>query len=416
LESKCEGVTKFSLDTFIWLLVVPYVLIDAISGFFVQQVGINLRLSQALKIVIFFIFMVYILKYNKGAFFFLTIFLLLFLINPVVMVFTGNSINALSLDFPSLLRINLVIVSTVFFTILAKNRPVSFHNKAKLTFNFSFWVVCINVLSGYFGFGFFSYPNEGFGFKGFFVAGNELSALFILLSSFVLFTSWRIKGFSFRYMTVSLLTIVIGLSIGTKAGAIASLLSPAIIPLIISISKISFSKALFRMTIVFLFLCSSILLFFSVIMDSAMFTRILYIFETKGIMGVIFSDRNLYAYDFFARINDSQGFFPLLFGSGSGIPQYEFKTIEIDFLDVAMYFGFPLALICSIFAFLSILVPLNLINKRPYSPLVLVVNTLLFFLASVAGHVWTSGMLGIAWGILNGLLFIKHPLHREITV
>ena len=124
-------------------------------------------------------------------------------------------------------------------------------------------------------------------------------------------------------------------------------------------------------------------------------------------MGVIFSDRNLYAMDFFARINDSLGFYPLLFGSGSSVAQYEFKTIEIDFLDVAMYFGFPLALLCIILAFLSIIGPLALLKKRPYAPLVLVVNTLLFFLASIAGHVWTSGMLGIAWGALNGLLIIR---------
>jgi len=56
--------TKFksNIITLCWLVIVPYVFIDALSGFFVQQIGVNLRLSQALKIIIYLLFMTYILK------------------------------------------------------------------------------------------------------------------------------------------------------------------------------------------------------------------------------------------------------------------------------------------------------------------------------------------------------------------
>tara|TARA_R110001599_G_scaffold11371_1_gene54244 strand:- start:4426 stop:5688 length:1263 start_codon:yes stop_codon:yes gene_type:complete len=397
----------FNLENLVWYLVVPYVLVDALSGFFVQQIGINLRLSQGLKVIIYLLFMSYILKNNRHVFFSLTCFLFLFLINPIAMVFTGNSINAISFDFPALLRINIIVTATAFCIILAHKKPFFFQKKVRLTFYFSFIIVCINVLSGYFGVGFFSYPSEKFGFKGFFFAGNELSALFILLSSFVLFNIWKIRGFSFKYVIASCLSLVVGLSIGTKAGAIFSFVSPVFIPLAISISKITYSKALFRIIMGILTIVILALVLFSFIKESPMFERITYIFQTKGILGVIFSDRNIFVEDFIDRIDDTLGFYPLLFGAGSGVTQYQFKTIEVDFFDVAMYFGFPLAILCMLLSLVSIIAPLILLRKRPYAPLVLIVNIFLFFLASIAGHVWTSGMLGVAWGALNGLLFVR---------
>jgi len=398
---------KANIITLCWLIIIPYVFIDALSGFFVQQIGVNLRLSQVLKIIIYLLFMTYILKVNRFLFFSLTLLLFVFLVNPIIMVWSYNSFNAVSFDFPTLLRINMIIASTAFFLITAQKDPVLFQRNMKRTLYFSFFIVCLNVLIGYLGYGFYSYPSEEFGFKGFFVAGNELSALFILLSSFVLFEVWNAKGISVRYLLISFFVLLVGVSIGTKAGAAFSVVSIFIIPLIISNSKVSVLSAFTRTFFVFIFALIGMYILFFIVKDSVFYERILYVFENKGIIGVIFSDRNVFVREFFGRIKDSQGILTLLFGTGSGLPQYQFKTTEIDFFDVAMYFGFPVALFCSILSFLSVVIPLILLRKRPYAPLVFSVNFFLFFLAFIAGHVWTSGMLGISWGLINGLLVIR---------
>ena len=103
-----------------------------------------------------------------------------------------------------------------------------------------------------------------------------------------------------------------------------------------------------------------------------------------------------------------KGFLDLIFGVGSGTPQYQFKTIEIDFFDLAMYFGFPIAFVFLNYALLSVFIPLLMFKTRPFAPLVFLINFVFLFLSFLSGHVWNSGMLGISWGAVNALLVIKH--------
>lgn len=398
---------KFDKYSILWFFVITYVLIDCITGFTVQQIGIDLKLSQLLKVALFVTFVIYVIEYNVKLSLLLVFLLLWLLVNPTRMVFSYNSFNALSYDFPAALRVFMIILSPVFFVLFAKQNHDKFLVYARRTMHFSFVVICLNILSGYLGFGFHTYPVAEVGFKGFFFAGNELSALFILFSSFFLFEVWEKKGISISYFIWSVFVLFTGYSIGTKTGAFFGLISVFMIPLASYAAKGNGIKVLSTIVFSSLVLVISFYLMFSLIQNTVLYEKFSWILENRGLSGLIFSGRDRYLFDFFDRMDNSQGILSFIFGIGSGVPQYQFKTIEIDFFDLVMYFGIPTAFLYFIFAIFSVLAPLILLTKRPYAPVLLVVNFTFLFLSFLSGHIWTSGMLGIGWGVFNAFLVIK---------
>lgn len=42
-----------------------------------------------------------------------------------------------------------------------------------------------------------------------------------------------------------------------------------------------------------------------------------------------------------------------------------------------------------------------------YPPIIVLVNLVLILLSLISGHIWASGMLGIIWGVFNGLIFVQ---------
>lgn len=401
---------KFDLMSVLWFFIITYLFVDCVSGYFVQSLAFDPKLSQILKVSFIFIFILYVItkKFSVGLLF--IIFLFWLFLNPVAMVFSYNDKNAVSFDIPSALRIILIPLSSIFFYLLAKVDPFRFLKNVRMLIYFSFTLVSMNVLSGYAGYGFFTYPDLKFGFKGYFFAGNELSALYILLSSFVLFEMWKNRSL-ILYFSFSFFCLLIGFSIGTKSTFIFSSLVIFLIPILILYSTGELKKIYFFTFLFFLFLLFLLFLFFPIfafISDFHLFSKILWTYENHGILSVLLSGREQFLADFFGDILKDKGFLDLIFGVGSGTPQYQFKTIEIDFFDLAMYFGFPIAFVFLNFALLSVFIPLFMFKTRPFAPLVFLINFVFLFSSFLSGHIWNSGMLGISWGAVNALLVIKY--------
>jgi ABC-type amino acid transport system permease subunit len=82
---------------------------------------------------------------------------------------------------------------------------------------------------------------------------------------------------------------------------------------------------------------------------------------------------------------------------------------EIDPADLAIWFGLP-GLVWFCWFFLGNLRMAWLSWRLKPAGLaagVLAINALLLVVASMAGHVLTSGMLWIPWGMLNGALYLS---------
>jgi len=406
------------ITTLCWLIIIPYVVFDALNGFFVQEVGINIGLSLVLKMLLLFFSLLYLLKRGSVYLFFVIIFAIHIAISLTYSVAQDGYV-ALTNELPFALKVILLVVMYAFAMSYAKQEPLFFIKRAKLCLNLGFWVVVFNVMLGYFNIGYYTYPNEGgIGFKGFFVAGNELSALFIVLSCFRLHNIWNVLSLK-KYIINALLVLFVGLSIGTKSVILFSLLVIFVIPFFNLRKKIISFKA-FALIMIALVLMVAILFFLYNWLDTfRVGQRLLFKFSKFSILDMVFSGRNVWAAQVFERISDADGITPLFLGYGSvtleGIIGK--ASLEIDPIDIFLYFGIVPAALLIVWAFFIIVLNVRNLNENYYAPSALVANFALLMFACIAGHVWTSGMLGIAWALLNGLaaLQFKQLPTKKIT-
>ena len=396
------------VTTLCWLIIIPYVVFDAINGFFIQEIGINTGLSLVLKMLLLSFSFLYLLRIKSVYLFFIIIFATHILVSLTYSVAQDGQV-ALINELPFALKVILLIVMYAFAMSYAKQEPLLFIKRAKACLTLGFWVVVFNVMLGYFNIGYYTYPNEGgIGFKGFFVAGNELSALFIVLSCFRLHDVWN--AFSLKkYVINALLVLFIGLSIGTKSVILFSLLVIFVIPFFNLRKKIISFKA-FALIVVAILLMIAILFFLYSWLDTfRVGQRLLFKFSKFSIVDMIFSGRNIWAVQVFERISDADGVIPLFLGYGSVAVEGIIgkASLEVDPIDIFLYFGIVPAILLLVWAFFIIVINVMNLNKNYYAPSALVANLTLLLFACIAGHVWTSGMLGIAWALLNGLAALE---------
>lgn len=381
-----------------WLFIIPYVLIDSLSGFFSLSLGIDLKISLLFKLVVFFLCFLFILKKNKVTSNFLMCFLFfLFFISFYHFLIHGDS--ALSIEFVFSMKVFSIILMFLFaFEAFEYNKSLFIKN-AHFCLYLGFWIVVANVLSGYLGFGQPTYASSQVGFKGFFVAGNELSALFIVLSAYKL-QFVLIQQNKFAYLSYSLIVILVGVSIGSKSGIIFSLFLPFV--LLVLNSK----RPLFSVISIFIFtaiVCCSFYFYLDFSIDSLpALSKVIYNYNDGGLERLIFSGRDDWVTTIVGSISDNSFFMRFLLGFGSAfiLDNIGKHIVEVDPIDIYLLFGVLPLFIMILFSLFTFYIAIKNFRK-PFGPAVLLVNLGLFLFAIIAGHVWTSGMIGISWALLN---------------
>lgn len=396
-----------NLADLIWLLIIPSVLLDSLNGFMVNGLTLDLKTSQLYKMLIFILMLIQLMKWqSKGLILFSSIF-----ITTLVLPLYNNDntvSNFVKYELVFSLKILMIIVSCTFFWEYAKRKSEQMKKYAHKLLNFSFYVVVVNVLSGYLGFGYNTYESSGIGFKGFFIAGNELSALFLLLSAYKAFIVWNESSLK-SYVFFAILIAFVGVSIATKAGAVFGILITLLIPLASLRVKIFSIKYLFVLMVLLWGAGICIGIAFEDISNMTVVQKLTYNYKMLGFFGMLFSSRDTWFSSIYNHINDIHGISPLILGYGSTVTNFIIgkHSVEIDPVDVFMLYGLPTMLILLSLNVWMIVRSLRSLNIAYYAPCVLVVNTLLLFFASLAGHVWTSGMLGITWGAVNALMLVR---------
>ncbi|MBO2640743.1 MULTISPECIES: O-antigen ligase family protein [Shewanella] len=403
---------KVSLENTIWLLIFPYLLVDSLNGILVQSLNVNIPLSVLYKVFILGLVTLSILKSSILIGVFLFSILLLILLSPLSLVFTSSHL-VLVHDIPLMIKYYMLMSLCVFFHQCYCRNPNKFEFLSIKFLSFNYFVVILSVLIGFIGVGYNTYPSTGLGYKGFFLAGNELSALFIVVSSFFLFKIWKNDGKIklIVYLFHSLIVIIVGISIATKAALLSSLLIVFLIPIlserqsVIYITRLRFIYVFLGILLIFMFGYKFNDLFY----DVGVLERAKYFFYRDGLLGVIFSGREEFLISFLNSLYQSDSVFYFLFGSGHSLlfEQTGRTYIEIDPIDAAMYFGFPFSIFLIVLSLLSVFIPLYHVKSSEYAPYQIVSNLLLLFFAFIAGHVWTSGLLAITWAVSLNLMFVN---------
>lgn len=372
------------------------ILVDFLSGLFLLSFNIDTKLSMLYKASILLLCLIYIALSS-----FMTFILVFLSVIWVYFVVTLNYFvldsNAIFFEFTLAFKILAFPVLFCFVYLLQRDQNKLFCSSVGNLLTFGYFVIVANVISGYFGFGFRTYESSQVGFKGYFFAGNELSAVFMVFSTYVI-QKYAIRASLYKYFLLAAFNLFIGVSIGTKAGIIYSLLSPLVIFAISN--RYNHKRNVQFLLVVSVFVVISLSSLFVVISDLQVVEKLLYNFSSGGFVHLLLSGRDFWLETIYANLQSSNFIYHYIFGYGSSFisPLIGKNIVEIDPVDVYLIFGVFALLYFVAFSFVSLYIPFKNLRSK-HSPGVFVLNLALFLFAIIAGHVWTSGMLPFAWSM-----------------
>ncbi len=404
------------LDVLIVVLMFLLLPVDMINGFLLKN-NINLPISVAqfykfvILVCIFFTF----LRKPDNLILSVGIFSLL-LLSSLYQIIQFSEFSILLGDIVKIFRYLAPLFCFLYFVnVIKRNHPKTISLLLKLVY-FSYAVLSFNVFIKYLGYGYPMYEFGNIGSKGFFHAGNEISALLIILSSIIGFDLW-FKEQKLKYILFLLFSLAVGLGISSKTAALGVLFVFMLIPLKGITIKSKISKILAAVVVISLAL--PILIFYSweYIKTSELYIRLVFFYDKSDFLTFMFSNRNVFFIDAYKTYIQEYNIIEKIIGVGQ--THYEVlnedKIVEIDFIDIFFAYGIMgLSLFLLIISFLWIqLKRLSKSKNYPYANFVFLMFIILLGISSTAGHVFSSGMAAFFIGLLLSLMYIKK--NEDIT-
>ncbi|NOU51793.1 hypothetical protein HG263_14745 [Pseudoalteromonas sp. JBTF-M23] len=396
------------------LMMSIYLLADIASGFTVIQLGVDLKISLLFKLPLTILIFTLVFVLNPNYFTVLCSVLGFLLIGPVLQLLSKADLAFFIADFSLVYKMLLPMSIFVYFGLLAMHWRAFTVKWLERILLSNFLILSINLLIGALGFGRASYSlrdGETAGSNGYIYAANELGATMIVLFSFVLHWFWNYQRK--WYFIFSLVTLFFGFLVATKTAMLSALLLIFLIPLANEREKVfKFTKLKAYILVPLCIVATIIMLLIADLLKAiGLYDKFLWVLTEKGVLGVILSGRDMYAYDLWVVYIEYLDTWQQFIGVGSaGIAQFlPIKySAEIDVVDTLVWFGFFGLLVCLAFYLFTFTKSLKQFvdSKSKYSPCVVVGSFILLFLAQLSGHVWMSGTLGIALGCFLSLLWV----------
>ena len=267
--------------------------------------------------------------------------------------------------------------------------------------------VVFNSILGALGIGFHSYgsPEVGFGNPGLIFAANEYGALLIVIFGFALNESW-LRGVT-AFASVAIVSVLLTIMVATKTALLGVVMLIALVPFF-NERTLLFRPTVLKVKMLGLLLvsCSLVtLLLVQFFQDIGFINRAIFFYETGGLSRLIFSGRDTMASAMVTAYIDSGDFLNWILGAPPSffVAQGIKPSAELDPFDLLLWFG-PLSFL-TLCAWITVVFrcswrALTNVQYRE-APAVLSANIALLAAASIAGHVWTSGVVGVAWATLN---------------
>lgn len=387
------------LEQLLFWLACGLLFIDSLTGFFVLKVGVDLKLSILYKIVFLFLGLLLLLQRNI-KYFIISFSLLSYVIGWSIAQNWFGSIKYLVFDFGEALKlVSTIIVFLVFSTFkLLDCRKLHFK-----IFSISVTVLFINIFFSLIGIGSKSYGV--FGAKGFFYAANALSGIIVLIAAFVLVRAFK-HGIVMYVGTTGFFALLAAM-IGTKSGILGVMIVASLIPLSRFIVT---PKLLGALAILVPVAVIGAFYIYDLFINSLIYERIVYFYETGGVTRALLSDRDVFFWDIFPTFVN-QGYGRLLWGFGfEQLNLFNKDTVEMDPIDIIFIFGF--------FTFAAYAVLMYFMFKSVYLSeayrdelshdlklSIAVSSFVLILISSIAGHILFNGVVTFIWGVTIALPF-----------
>ena len=304
-----------TLDSFIVLVMFFLLPVDMINGIILKK-GIILPISIGQFFKLFLLLLIFARLIIKPLKIFLSFAVFLVLLIPTIyQLFIQNEGVSILHDIIKISKYITPLICFLFFVEIIKNND---HQVNKRIFNlvkFSYLVLIGNILLKYIGLGYPMYEFGDIGSKGFFYAGNEISALLIILSSIIAYDLW-VNNKRVKYFLFLLLNIFVGITITSKTGIIGNVLVFILIPIKGSFFKNNIKRIFVILTSLFVLLPTFIFYSLDYIKASVIFIRLNYFFNKFDFWTFILSNRNNFFDDALESYKDNYNFIEKIIGVG----------------------------------------------------------------------------------------------------
>ena len=362
-------------------------------------------------IVLFFLFLRFFFK--PKLLITSLIIVLLLLIPSLYKLITDTQSTSLFKDTIKTIKYLTPFFCFLFFVEFHKNANDKASHKLMQLVQFSYIILVANIYLKYIGLGYPAYEHGDIGSKGFFFAGNELSALLIILSAIVGFRLW-LHGKKKNYYLFLIFNLLTALTISSKT---------AILGIILVFFAIPFQKKSLKLKNLFLLATSTVvllpillLLSWKFIQNSNLILRIQYFYEKFDLATFILSSRNVFLKNSYETYLHEYSITEKIIGVGN--TKYELlndnKVVEMDVVDIFFTYGFIGLFIFTIMIFFLLVQAkrMSKIAHRPYGGFVFLLAIVLLLISTIAGHVFGSGMSAVFIGLLFSLMYVKKRVPR----
>lgn len=396
------------LDKFIIVLMFALLPVDMINGILLTK-GVTLPISigQVYKLLILLFLLFRFLFYPKHLLFSLALTLLLF-VPSIYQLIKGIDYPIAFGDFIKISKYLTPLYSFMFFVGYIKKGEKKEMDFLLKFIKFSYLVLVGNIFLKHVGLGYPMYVYGNIGSKGYFYAGNEVSALLVIISSILAFTIWQ-KGNRKYYLLFTIITLFAGLTVSSKTGVAGLLIVFLLIPMKQPSLRVNVKKTFIYFTAILALVPLALYGMWRYIQNTDLMIRITHFSQKFDFLTFILSNRNV----FFRRAYENylEQYDPLEKIIGVGQTKYEFinkiNLVEIDILDIWFAYGI-LGAIYFLLIMTFLIVQSTRFSKSgkfPFANFVLLMLLLLLAISSTAGHVYSSGMAAIFIGALFSLMY-----------
>ena len=408
----------FFFDTLIFILLFGLLPIDMINGYLLREVGVSpaISLSQLYKIILLSFLFVRINITEKVLV--ISVFLLL-LMPTIYQLFKSFNIQLVFIDIVKIIKYLGSVLAFFYFRNIVIHKGYLLKSIYRWML-FSFMIVVLNISLKLFGLGFAMYSMDTFeiGSKGYFYAGNEVSAVLLILASFLMY--WhQLFDKKMLFIIAGILSVLTGLYLTSKTAILGTIFS--VIYFFIfspSTKRISIRNMLFALFSFFIVLPIGLYFVVAYLKTSNVMERFSFFWNELDIYTFILSNRNTYLFDFLEIFKKEYNIIEMILGVG----QNTFETlsnhvIELDFFDIYFAYGvIGTVLFLLYISFILMHSKLKSLNKNifPFASYTKFISTLLILISFLSGHVFNSGMAAIYMGCVFSLMYYKSNYENQL--
>lgn len=401
-----------AIDSLIVLLLFFTLPVDMVNGFLLNKgVSLPISVSQLFKLVVLMVILFRLFIFpNLSIFFIFATYFLLFFSSIVQAIYT-QSFDILVPDFIKISRYLSIFIAFFYFkNLFQKTLNHKLEKYLFMWIYFSYSVLALNLLVKLIGLGFPMYSAGDIGTKGFFHAGNEISAVLLILSGFIAYQLWYLYKNKFLFFSFLILNIFLGVLISSKTAVLGIVLVFLIIAIDPKKIKLRINTVLTAMVSILVLLPAILYFTYTLVLSSTVMIRLTYFWHKLDFITFVFSSRNLFVEKMWEFYVNEYTFIQKLIGGGQTFYESKIGTIvEIDLLDVFFAYGIIGALLFVSLILLLIRKAYVLKSKSThfYARYSYILILMLTVISLFAGHIYSSGIGGFFIGFAFSLMYYK---------